>query len=96
MSLGNTPPRWGAAQSKAFSGVSASCTAVGLQTYAVRLIATAACHVHVAQPGVAATTSDSYIAGFAIPEVIAVSPGDVISVIQHTGIGTLYLTELTY
>lgn len=96
MSLGNTPPRWSTAQSKAFSGVSASCTAVGAQTYAVRLIATASCHVHVAQPAVPATTSDSYLAGFAVPEFIAVSPGDIISVIQHTGIGTLYVTELTY
>lgn len=96
MGIGNNPFRWGAAQSKAFSGVSASCTAVGTETYAVRLIATAGCHVHVAQPGVAATTSDSYIAGFAVPEYVCVGPGDVVSVIQHSGVGTLYLTELTY
>lgn len=96
MGIGNNPPRWSTAQSTAFSGVSASCTAVGAQTYAVRLIATAGCHIHVAQPGVPATTSDSYIAGFAVPEFVCVAPGDVVSVIQHSGVGTLYLTELTY
>lgn len=96
MGIGNNPFRWGAVQHQATSAVSATFTAVGAETYAIRLIATAACHVHISQPTIAATTSDSYIAGFSIPEYVCVSPGDVVTVIQHSGAGVLYLTELTY
>lgn len=97
MGQGNQPFRWSTAQVVAYTAASASATAVGTQTYAVRLISTTACHVHIAQPGVAASaTADTLLTGSSTPEYVCVSPGDVITVIRDSVSGNLSIVELTY
>lgn len=97
MGMGNNPFRWSTAQSVSYTASSATATAVGTETFAVRLVSTTACHVHVAQPAVAASaTADTYLAGSSIPEYICVSPGDIITVVQDSANGKLSIVELTY
>lgn len=97
MGIGNNPPRWGTAQVVAYTASSATATAVGSQTYAVRLVSTTACHVHIAQPAVAASaTADTYLAGVTVPEYVCVSPGDIITVVRDSVSGNLSIVELTY
>lgn len=97
MGQGNLPYRWSTAQSISYTASSATATAVGTQTYMVRLISTTACHVHIAQPAVAASaTADTYLAGATTPEYICVSPGDIITVVQDSANGKLSIVELTY
>lgn len=97
MGQGNQPYRWSTAQSISYTASSATATAVGTQTYAVRLIATTACHVHIAQPAVAASaTADALMVAAGIPEFVCVAPGDIITVVQDSANGELSIVELTY
>lgn len=96
MGMGTNPFRYNNTQVVAYTGTAGTSSAVGSQTYAVKLVATTNCHVKVTQAGTAATTSDTYIAGNAPAEYVCVSPGDKISVVEDSAGGNLYITELTY
>lgn len=95
MGMGTNPFRYGTVQKVAYT-TAANSSAVGAQTYAVRLVATTACHVKVSKAGTSATATDGYIAANAPPEYVCVSPGDIISVVQDASGGNLWITELTY
>lgn len=95
MGIETTPYRWGVTQKITTGAASATGSAFGAQTYAIRVVATVACHLHIAQPAVAAAATDPFIGGVAPAEYIRVSPGDIPTAIQDTAGGVLYITELT-
>lgn len=87
--------RPGTTQSITTSGTSAATTnAVGGQTYAVRIHATAAAFITFAGTPTA-TTSDVFMAAGAT-EYFAISPGEKVAAIQSSEAGTVYVTELTH
>lgn len=96
MGIGTNPFRYGTVQKVAYTGTAGTSSAVGSQTYAVRLVASTACHVNISAAGTAATATDGYIAANAPAEYVCVSPGDKISAIQDASGGNLWITELTY
>jgi hypothetical protein len=71
---------------------SVASAAFGAQTYAIRVVATASCHIAFDR---AATASDALVAPLAFGEQIGVVPGQKINVIQDTAAGKLYVTELS-
>ena len=73
----------------------ASATAFDTVTYAARVVATGNCHVEIG-PAPVATAASPVILANALPEILSVSPGDKIAVIQDgSSTGTLYVTELS-
>lgn len=96
MSIGTTPFRYNNTQVVAYTATPGTSSAVGSQTYAVKLVATTACHVKISAAGTAAAATDTYIAANAPAEYVGVSPSDKVSVIQDASGGNLYVTELTY
>lgn len=96
MGMGTNPFRYNNTQVVAYTATPGTSSAVGSQTYAVKLVATTACHVKISAAGTAAAATDSYIAANAPAEYVCVTPGDKISVIQDASGGNLYVTELTY
>lgn len=92
-----SPYKLGTCQTVAIDVASASIvTPVGLQTYAVMLVATSDCHIRIGHPPQAAVAGDTLIrAGFS-PLVFGCAPGDVVAAIQDSAPGTLYVTELTH
>lgn len=85
----------GSAQKVAIGVASAAAAAVGGQTYAVMLTASVACHIRISQAGKAATANDYLLKATDISLVLGCAPGDIVTVIQDTGAGSLYLVELT-
>jgi hypothetical protein len=81
--------RPGKTQAVPFTGSSAAATAIGSQTFRVRLVATTACLVTLSNDD----ESGMYIAPN-FPEVFLVTPGQVFNVVQASAAGTLYITEL--
>lgn len=96
MGMGTNPFRYNNTQVVAYTATPGTSSAVGSQTYAVKLVATTACHVKISAAGTAAAATDSYIAANAPAEYVCVTPGDKVSVIQDASGGNLYVTELTY
>ena len=96
MGMGTNPFRYNGTQVVSYTGTAANSSAVGSQTYAVRLVATTACHVRINATTPTAVTTDTYLAALAPAEYVAVSPGDIISAVQDASNGKLYITELTY
>lgn len=95
MGMEQTPWRLGATQSITTSASSATGSAVGAQTYAVRVVATAAAHIRFSQPAVAAAATDCYISATQVGEYFRVAPGDIPTAIQDSAGGKVYITELT-
>lgn len=85
--------RLGAAQNVAFTGTSAASTAFGTQTYQIRIVSTAACRVLVGDGTPTALTTSSFLPPNWV-DVVTVTPGQKIAVIQDVGAGTLSVTEL--
>lgn len=89
----------GTAQTVAIGAASLASTVFGTETRALLLYASASCHIRIsnktnaADPAVA---TDTFLPGAGSPLVLGCSPGDRIKVIQDSGAGTLYLTELTH
>lgn len=79
----------------AIGAAHAESAAMGSQTRAVLLSATADCHVAIGK-GAQATMNDTLIKAAYPPIVLACSPADVVSVIEDSAAGTLYVTELTH
>lgn len=84
----------GKTQALTTGSAATSSAALGPQTYAVRLVCTAACHVEFG-PAPVATASSPLFAPNTFGEVVGVVPGSKVSVIQDTAAGKLYVTELT-
>lgn len=93
--IGVIPYKLGTTQKITTGASSATGSAFGAQTYAIRVVATAAAHMHIAQPAVAATSSDPFISATQVGEIFRVSPGDIPTAIQDAAAGVLYITELT-
>lgn len=73
---------------------SAASAAFGDQTYAVRVVCTAACHISFG-PAPVATANDALLAPNTYGEFIGVVPGSKIAAIQDAAAGKLYVTELS-
>lgn len=91
-----SPWRLGTVQKIAIGAASASATAVGAQTRAVLIVATSDCHIRYGNGTQTAVATDTLIKAAHPPVVLAVSPSDVIAVIQDAAAGSLYITELTH
>lgn len=85
--------RLGATQTVAVGAASAASTAFTPGTFAVRVVATTACHIKFNGTPVA-TTNDAYLPANWVAEY-TVAPGEKLAVIQNTAAGTLYITELS-
>lgn len=86
--------RNGTHQSVAYTGTAGTISnAVGAATYAVRVVATSACHYSIgAAP--TATTSDPYLPADT-PVEVRINPGEKVSFIQSSAGGTGHVTELS-
>jgi hypothetical protein len=71
-----------------FTGTPASSTAIGPQTFKIRLVATTACFFSIG------AASAVYLPA-AQSEYFICTPGQVVSVAQATAGGTLYLSEVS-
>lgn len=91
-----SPWKLGKAQTVAIGAASASSVAVGTETRAVLISATANCHIRVGHPTQTAVAADTLILNSYPPLVFGCAPGDVVAVIQDSAAGTLYVTELTH
>ena len=89
-------PKKGTGQNLTIGAASVASTAVGSQTYAVRLSATGNCHVAFG-PAPTAVATDMLVKSTDRALDVAVSPGDKIAVIQDAAsTGTLNIVELTH
>ncbi len=79
-------------QAVAYTATAASSSAVGNQTYAVRVHASTACYVN--WGGTASATAGCYIEANE-PYTFTINPGEVVSAVSVASSGTLYLSELT-
>lgn len=87
----------GTGQNKTATGSSQAFTAVGAQTYAVRLVAeTANVRFEIGRTGVTASATSPLITTVSGVEYIACSPGDIVAVIQDSAGGVLNLVECTH
>ena len=77
----------------AFTSSSAATSAVGAQTYYVRLITNVACWVTIGKSPTA-TNTDIYLPAATI-EIFKIKPGEKVAAIEDTGGGNLNVTELT-
>lgn len=86
--------RLGATQTVAVGAASAAnATAFAPGTFAVRVVATTACHICFGATPVA-TTDHAYLPAGWVAEY-TVQPGQKIAVIQNAAAGNLYVTELS-
>lgn len=84
----------GTTQALTTGAASVLSAAFGPQTYAIRVVATVACHIAFGDAPVA-TAGDAYVPANTRPEFIGVTPGTKIAAIQDTAAGKLYITELS-
>jgi hypothetical protein len=86
----------GTGQNLTIGAASVASTAVGSQTYAIRVTATGNCHISIGQAPTA-TATNALIKATDVPEIIACSPGDKVAVIQDAAsTGTLNIIEMTH
>ena len=85
----------GTGQNVALGAASVQSAAVGASTFAVRVVATGACHIETG-PNPTATAASALIAAGRHGEYFKVSPGDKVAVIQDgTATGDLNITEVS-
>lgn len=85
----------GSGHNVTLGSASVQSTAVGEQTYAVRIVSTGACHVDVG-PNPIATAASALIAANRVGEFFKVQPGDKVAVIQDgSATGTCNIIEMT-
>lgn len=88
-------PLLGSSQVLAFTATHAESNPVPKGINCLRLLASADCFVAVSQKGTPATATDSMLIKTGTPpEYIAVSEGDIVSVLQSTTGGNLYITPI--
>lgn len=82
----------GGCQEVAIGASSAQSTAISSQARKVRLSATSACHISIG------TNPTATASGFYLPanvvDYLMVSPGQKIAVIQESGAGSLFISEM--
>ncbi|NUY33291.1 hypothetical protein F0160_22665 [Paraburkholderia sp. JPY303] len=83
----------GTGQMLAFTATAVTSTAFDTYTQAVQISATANCHVRV---GAGATNKDMFVKASDPPYILRVGNGEVISVVQDTAGGNLFVIELTH
>lgn len=85
--------RFGTTHTLACTGTAATSSAIGDQTYMIRVACPVAFHIAIGSTA-AATTAKSYVPGNWV-EDIHVSPGQIVGIISaSTSTGTFSLTEL--
>jgi len=85
--------RLGAAQEVAIGSASAASTAVGPETFQVRVAATSACRVRIGDGTPTALSTDTYLPADQ-PEYFTCTPGQKVAVIQESAAGKLSVTEI--
>ena len=90
-----SPWKLGAVQKLSIGAAPTQATAFNGQTKALLLVATADCHVRTGGNPTAVAT-DTLIKAAHPPIVIGIGVGDLISVIQDSTTGSLYVTELSH
>ena len=83
-----THGRPGKTQTIAFTATPANSAAFGSQTFRIRLVATSACTVTISGGASAMYLAPNF------PEVLLVTPGQSLSVVEVSANGNLFLTEL--
>ena len=84
--------RLGASQDVAYTATAGTSTAIGTQTYKVRVIVTTAARIKIASSA-AAVATDTYMAAGAA-ENFSCTPGQTVSAIRVASDGTMNVTEL--
>lgn len=85
--------RIGTAQNVAYTGTAGSVSAVGAQTYKVRVVVST--DAYVTMDGTTpSATSGAYCVGL-LPEYFTITPGQVVKAVQVSSNGTLYVTEIS-
>lgn len=86
--------RLGAAQDITIGAASAASSAFGAQTYQLRVAASSACRIRIADGTPIAAATDTYLPADRI-EYLTCTPGQKIAVIQEAAAGKLSVTELS-
>ncbi|WP_375791326.1 hypothetical protein ACE102_21840 [Bradyrhizobium sp. vgs-9] len=85
--------RIGPGKSVAYTGTAGATSAIGAQTYKVRVLVTTDAFV-TTDGSTPSATSGAYMPASPYSEVFTVSPGQVIKAVQVASGGTLYVTEI--
>ena len=83
--------RIGPSQNVAYTGTAGVTSAIGAQTYKVRVLVTTDAFV-TTDGSTPSSTSGAYVPALS-PEVFTTSPGQVVKAVQVSAGGTLYITE---
>ena len=83
--------RIGPSQNVAYTGTAGATSAIGAQTYKVRVLVTTDAFV-TTDGSTPSSTSGAYVPAL-LPEVFTTSPGQVVKAVQVSAGGTLYITE---
>ena len=84
--------RIGTAQNVAYTGTAGAVSAVGTETYKVRVLVTTDAFV-TTDGSTPSSTSGAYVVALS-PEYFTVTPGQVVKAVQVSSGGTLYVTEI--
>jgi len=84
--------RIGTAQNVAYTGTAGAVSAVGTETYKVRVVVTTDAFV-TTDGSTPSATSGAYVVALS-PEYFTVTPGQVVKAVQVSSAGTLYVTEI--
>jgi hypothetical protein len=87
-------PLVGTHQSVAYTASAGTSTAVGSQTYAVRVVSTSDAYIYMDAAGTAASSSIGWYLPSLKPEVFKVNPGWKISAVQVSAGGSLDIVEV--
>jgi len=84
--------RLGPAQNVAYTGTAGATTAIGTQTYKVRVLVTTDAFV-TTDGTTPSNTSGAYVPALQV-EYFTTTPGQVVKAVQVSAGGTLYITEI--
>ena len=84
--------RIGTAQNVAYTGTAGAVSAVGAETYKVRVVVSTDAFV-TTDGTTPSATSGAYVVALS-PEYFTVTPGQVVKAVQVASAGTLYVTEM--
>jgi hypothetical protein len=84
--------RIGPGKSVAYTGTAGATSAIGSQTYKVRVVVTTDAFV-TTDGSTPSSTAGAYVPALS-PEVFTTTPGQVVKAVQVSAGGTLYVTEI--
>jgi len=84
--------RIGPAKNVAYTGTAGATSAIGSQTYKVRVVVTTDAFV-TTDGSTPSATAGAYVSAL-MPEYFTTSPGQVVKAVQVSAPGTLYVTEI--